>query len=293
MEIIQAIMTENPSYKRNRAIKPVGILVHSTGANNRTLKRYVNAPERLGRNQYNNHWNKSDATKSVHAFIGLDKDGEVIVAQTLPYDRACWGAGGGKKGSANYDPQARLQFEICQGSNTDKDYYWRAIAVAEEYCAYLCSLYGWTAANITSHKEAYAAGYASNHGDPVSWMKHFGDSMDKFRARVQARLDGQNGPQEPPKVTVEQIPAQSATSAPAAEMEGKVVKVELNVLKKGDRGAQVKTVQRQLNGLGHACGAVDGIFGSKTVAAVKALQKAKGLNADGVVGAQTWGALLK
>ena len=123
------------------------------------------------------------------------------MAQTLPYDRACWGAGGGKKGSYNYDPQAHLQFEICQGSDTDSDYYWKAITVAEEYCAYLCKLYGWGADKITSHAEAHKAGYASNHGDPISWMKKFGDNMDKFRDRVAKRMNGTEKPKEEPKET--------------------------------------------------------------------------------------------
>lgn len=201
MEIIQVYQTKNPSYTRNRSITPVGVFVHSTGANNRNLKRYVDAEERLGKNQYNNHWNKTDANKSVHAFIGYDKNNKVIVAQTLPYDRACWGAGGGTKGSYNYDPQAHLQFEICQGSDTDSDYYWKAITVAEEYCAYLCNLYGWGADKITSHAEAHKAGYASNHGDPISWMKKFGDNMDKFRERVAKRLGSVPAQEQKPEPT--------------------------------------------------------------------------------------------
>lgn len=190
MEILKVYQTKNPSYTKNRAIKPVGILVHSTGANNPNCKRYVDAEAQLGRNQYGNHWNKTTATKSVHAFIGYDKDKRVVVANTLPYDRACWGAGKGSKGSANYNPQAHIQFEICQSSATDSTYYWKAIAVAEEYCAHLCKQFGWGVDKITSHKEAHAAGYASNHGDPHSWMKNFGDDMNKFRARVAKRLNG-------------------------------------------------------------------------------------------------------
>lgn len=190
MEIIQAYFNKHPCMKRKkRKIHPVGILVHSTGSVNRELRRYVDEPERLGKNQYNNHWNKVSATKSVHAFIGYDKDKQVIVAETLPQDVACWGAGSGKKGSYNYDPHAYLQFEICQGSTSDVAYYWAAIKVAEEYCAHLCRIYGWTADNITSHAEAHSVGYASNHGDPASWMKAFGDDMDKFRMRVKALLE--------------------------------------------------------------------------------------------------------
>lgn len=190
MEIIKAYFNKHPCMgKKMRAIRPIGILVHSTGSVNRELRRYVDEPERLGKNLYNNHWNKTNATKSVHAFIGYDKDKHVIVAETLPHQVACWGCGGGKKGSYNYDPHAYLQFEICQGSTSDPNYYWQAIKVAEEYCAHLCRIYGWTANNITSHAEACSAGYASNHGDPASWMKAFGDDMNKFRMRVKALLD--------------------------------------------------------------------------------------------------------
>lgn len=294
LEIIQAYFTKHRSYQgKRRNITPVGPMLHSTGAVNRELRRYVDAPERLGKNLYNNHWNKSTASKSVHGFIGYDKAKKVIVAETLPPDRACWGCGGGKKGSYNYDPHAYLQFEICQGSNDDSAYYWEAIGVAEEYCAHLCRLYGWSAAQITSHKEACAAGYASNHGDPQSYMKHFGDSMDKFRARVQARLDASGGAQEPPVVKDEQIHAPEAEEATAGKTEGKTVMIEMRQLKFKDTGAQVKTLQRLLNALGYDCGEVDGIFGQGTRAAVVAFQKAKGLTADGIVGKATWTALLK
>lgn len=188
MEILKAHLTKNDCYKKASKASHVGILVHSTGAVNKNLKRYVDSPDRLGVNQYNNTWNRSGTDKCVHAFIGYDKNQKVIVAETLPLDYACWGSGKGKNGSYNYNPTAHIQFEICQGSDTDETYYKQAIAVAEEYCAYLCKQRGWSAKNITSHREAAEAGYASNHGDPCSWMKCFGDSMDKFRDRVAKRL---------------------------------------------------------------------------------------------------------
>lgn len=216
MEIIQAYMTKNRCYKTATPAKPVGILVHATGVNNRALKRYVDSPERLGKNAYNNTWNSAEASTCVHAFIGYDKDNKVIVAETLPHKYACWGCGKDKKGSYNYNPTAHIQFEICQGSDTDADYYWKAITVAEEYCAHLCRMYGWSASKITSHVEAHKAGYASNHADPVSWMKHFGDSMDKFRARVQKRLNGENSPSDAPNEKDKETPAQKPSASPAA-----------------------------------------------------------------------------
>lgn len=54
------------------------------------------------------------------------------------------------------------------------------------------------------------------------------------------------------------------------------------------RGQAVRLVQRHLNALGFDCGPVDGVFGRKTTAGVKAYQRDVGLKADGVVGKHTW-----
>jgi len=290
MEIFQCYQTKNRSYEKKKTpIKPIGILVHSTGATNKNLKRWVDAPERLGKNQYGNHWNSATANKSVHAFIGYDKDEKIIVANTLPYDRACWGAGKGNKGSANYDPTAYLQFEICQGNNSDAAYYWKVIEVAEEYCAYLCQKFGWTAADITSHAEAHKAGLASNHGDPISWMKHFGDSMDKFRGRVAVHLNGQISHSE----GLSKDPTENTTQAekPILGSASKEV-YDMRTLSKGSRGTQVRVLQWLLTDSRYNCGTMDGIFGGKTQAAVKAFQMDNGLAADGIVGKMTWAVLL-
>jgi lysozyme len=65
---------------------------------------------------------------------------------------------------------------------------------------------------------------------------------------------------------------------------------EQPVLKVGDNGKAVVRLQKALAAAGHAI-AVDGDFGPATRKAVKAFQAAKGLDADGVVGPATWGAL--
>nr|ATE50857.1 peptidoglycan-binding protein [Actinoplanes tsinanensis] len=62
-------------------------------------------------------------------------------------------------------------------------------------------------------------------------------------------------------------------------------------LRQGAQGAAVKAAQTLLKTRGQSV-AVDGEFGSATTSAVKAFQKAKGLSADGVVGTQSWSALL-
>lgn len=112
-------------------------------------------------------------------------------------------------------------------------------------------------------------------------------------ALAEAAAKGKNAAYEAPAQKVEEKPAQSAGAATAATGAGKAVTVELNTLRKGSREAvQVAVVQTLLNAMGFDCGAADGIFGDKTLAAVKAFQKARGLAVDGVVGRDTWTALL-
>ena len=60
----------------------------------------------------------------------------------------------------------------------------------------------------------------------------------------------------------------------------------------GSRGSDVKKLQQTLNKNGYKL-TEDGIFGAKTQAAVKDYQKKNGLDVDGIVGTNTWGALLK
>ena len=191
MEIIQCYQTKNPCYRKGTPMKPVGIVVHSTGANNPHLCRYVDCPERLGVNRYGNHWNRPEAATLVHGAIGLDKEGFVTVVNTLPYTMAAWGVGKGSRGSYNYDPTGHIQFEMCEDDLTDPSYFDQVMGTAVAYCARLCREYGLAAESIVSHKEAHALGYASNHGDPENWMGRFGMTMEDFRARVRAKLKGE------------------------------------------------------------------------------------------------------
>lgn len=184
----EALATENLCYKAAKPMpkrKAQGIVVHSTGANNPYLRRYVNAPEIVGENIYRNYYDRPDWEACPHAVIGKGKNGEVLAAQLLPYDICCWGCGSGENGSYNYDP-AYLQFEICEDSLDDPDYFEQAFDLAARLCYEWCKSYNIPIDRVISHKEAHAEGYANNHGDPENWLAKFGRDMDWFRNKVKA-----------------------------------------------------------------------------------------------------------
>jgi len=62
---------------------------------------------------------------------------------------------------------------------------------------------------------------------------------------------------------------------------------EAAVVGSGAKGELITDTQAKLTSLGFDCGTVDGIAGAKTVAAIKAFQKANGLSVDGIAGTKT------
>ena len=183
----EAYAKNNLCYKAARTMptgSPAGIIIHSTGANNPNLKRYVNAPEICGENPYRNYFDRPDSNVCPHAVIGKDKNGEVKAAKLLPWNVCCWGCGSGSKGSYNYAP-AYIQIEIAEDALNDRAYFEEAFGLAADLCQRLMKNYPTIKpGNIISHKEACARDYASNHGDPEHWLARFGKNMDWFRSLV-------------------------------------------------------------------------------------------------------------
>lgn len=67
----------------------------------------------------------------------------------------------------------------------------------------------------------------------------------------------------------------------------------MRILKKGDRGSDVKDIQAVLKKIGYDVGPIDGIFGTKTEQAVKRFQQNNGLVPDGIIGPKTYELLNK
>jgi peptidoglycan hydrolase-like protein with peptidoglycan-binding domain len=81
-------------------------------------------------------------------------------------------------------------------------------------------------------------------------------------------------------------PSAPAPAPTAATLATEFTAYKKTILKSGSTGTAVKVLQRGLGGL-----VVDGAFGTRTLAAVKALQTAKRLPVTGIVDTATWNAL--
>ena len=191
--ITKCFLTENDCYKAGQTMKPRGVMVHSTGANNPVVARYVQPAakdanraqllQQLGTNRNANDWNHSGLDVCVHAFVGKLADGSVASVQTLPWNHRGWHAGTGTSGgSAN---NTHIAFEICEDALTDAAYFGKVYQEAVELTAMLCKQYSLNPLAdgvVICHCEGYDRGVASNHADVMHWFPKFGKSMDTFRA---------------------------------------------------------------------------------------------------------------
>ena len=209
MRLIKCMLTANDCYKAGRTITPKGVMVHSTGANNPLVARYVQPAEgqkdeaqlkaEIGGNRNANDWNNPGLDVCTHAFVGKLADGGVGTVQTLPWNHRGWHAGTGTSGgSAN---NTHIAFEICEDDLTDEGYFRKVYQEAVELTAMLCKTYNLNPLAdgvVICHSEGYQRGVASNHADVMHWFPKFGKSMDTFRADVsKAMTPAQVKPQPP------------------------------------------------------------------------------------------------
>lgn len=211
MNLLACMLTENLCYTTAQAVTPCGVMIHSTGANNPNLRRYVQPSkddpdyERLlallGKNKYGNDWNRPQPGGNkvcVHGFIGRLADGIVAQVQTLPWDIVGWHSGyANKYSTTNANKLGYIGFEICEDGLDDSAYFAEVYQAAVELAAYLCRMYGFDPLGrnqygypyITCHREGYDLGIAYCHADVLHWFPRYGKNMDTFRADVAAAME--------------------------------------------------------------------------------------------------------
>lgn len=196
MNLRQQFLTKNDCYKAGKKITPKGVMVHSTGANNPNVKRYVQGDSIIGANTSGNHWNQSNyewkqkygvpLNKCVHAFIGKFANGSVGTVQTLPWDCRGW-HGGHQVANDNY-----IGFEICEDGLTNPTYFKAVYQEAVELTAMLCKEYKLDPLKdgvVICHSEGHNRGIASNHADVMHWFPKHGKTMDDFRKDVYTAMN--------------------------------------------------------------------------------------------------------
>ena len=207
------MQTQSTCYKGTTTMAPKGVLWHCTGANNPTLRRYVQPSdikpaadtydkakwlEVLGVNKNKNDWNHVSVQAGLNAWIGKLADGTVTSIQTMPWDYKPWGCGSGTKGSCN---NGWMQFEICEDGLTDKTYFNAVYQEACELTAYYLKMYnldpkgtftynGVKVPTILCHQDAYKLGLGSNHSDVYNWFNKHGKTMEDVRNDVAALMKG-------------------------------------------------------------------------------------------------------
>lgn len=177
---------DSDCYKQGNMMTPAGVQVHSTGANNPWLRRYVQPDDgRIGKNVNGNSHNGS-GNVCANAYIGKQSDGTVAVYEALPWDMRCWLSGSGDNGNANR--LGYIGYEICEDGLTDEAYFNRAMEQAILLTAYLCQAYNLSVDFVRDHAELHEMGLASNHGDITHWLSKFGKNMTWFRDRVKEQM---------------------------------------------------------------------------------------------------------
>ena len=199
--------TTSSCYNSGKSIDIKGVLWHSTGCNNPTLRRYVqpsdDARDReywlqlLGENKNNNDWNHIEHDAGLSAWIGKLADGTVTTVQTMPWEYKPWGCGSGSNGSCN---DGWIQFEICEDNLQSEDYFNEAYDEAVQLTAYLCAKYsidpkatvdynGVEVPTILDHITSHRLGLGSDHGDVEHWLSKYEKSMDTVRNDVYNLLE--------------------------------------------------------------------------------------------------------
>lgn len=210
------------------------------------------------------HWTANEnvganARKNRNYFQNTDRDCSAHylvdsdeVVRAIPENELAWHVGAKAYKHSSARNSNTIGIEMCVNADGDFD---KMVANTIELAADICKRYGLNP--ITDMIRHYDV---TGKNCPKFYVED-DKAWETFRIAVQESIK--------PKPT----PAPANPAYP-----GKLIKI-------GAKGKDVERIQR-------AVGVKpDGVFGKATESAVKAYQKRKGLSADGIVGAKTWGVM--
>lgn len=127
----------------------------------------------------------------------------------------------------------------------------------------------------------------------VKECQYKGSSLDMWQYSDKGKISGINGNVDM-NYCYRNLPAEIVKAETPAKNDDPVT-VNLDALRYGSNGLQVKALQILLIGHGYTVGiwGTDGNFGKQTEEAVKKFQLGKGLPVNGIVDGDTWNKLLK
>jgi len=197
-----------------------------------------------------NYFNSTDRSASAHYLVDCTQ-----IVRALPETELGYHVGAKKYVHPSCRNSNSVGIEMCVNSDGD---FAKMRANTIELAADVCRRHG---IDPTTHMIRHydVTGKDCPHFyvvDPAGWAQ--------FKAEVIAKVKGGN---------VSEIKVE--------------VEAESTVVKLGSKGEAVIDLQAKLTSLGFDLGTVDGVVGANTVAAIKAFQKANGLDADGIAGPKT------
>ncbi|MEC0276801.1 peptidoglycan-binding protein [Peribacillus frigoritolerans] len=239
---------------RNGKGKYEGVVAHATAVNEQTADQIYN----YFKGNYKNAW--------THFAVDWTE-----IQQYSKTDYKCYGAG--RRANERF-----VHVELCQSTNKQK--------FQQSYNRYV-----WLLAKIlrdkklgVSRKKSFWTHHdvtktlgGTTHTDPDGYLKTWGITTEELMKDVAACYK---------KDSYRPFPsADNGYWDVSPDYGGKLIKSGSK-----DR-ANVKRIQEALNKKGYSVGTADGLFGPKTVAAVKKFQRANKLSPDGIVGPKTWNEL--
>lgn len=188
MTEVKKYLTNNECYIKNVRITAVhGVMIHSTACPGVDADTFATS------------WNTfrpNGKQVCVHAFADDKK-----VINTLPYNVRSWGCGG-------YGNDIYIQIELCEFRNklsgeSDGDYTLARQVYMDKLIKNVVKftvdrlqeheINEVTHLTVTSHYEAHAKGWASNHADPRPMLALVGLSMDSIRTLCANEMSARKG----------------------------------------------------------------------------------------------------